>query len=126
MEKNVVNTFIECLLPITACNIKCHYCYVAQRDNRKMRQARLKYPPDIIAKALRKDRVGGTAYISICGAGETMMQKKLPDIVNLLLQEGLYENNDADFDRYAYQRQAIEDGLLHYGATILSPKMRQR
>lgn len=38
----------------------------------------------------------------------------------------LYENNDADFDRYAYQRQAIEDGLLHYGATILSPKMRQK
>jgi len=71
MEKNVVNTFIECLLPITACNIKCHYCYVAQRDNRKMRQARLKYPPDIIAKALRKDRVGGTAYISICGASLT-------------------------------------------------------
>lgn len=38
----------------------------------------------------------------------------------------LYENNDADFDRYAYLRQAIEDGLLHYGATILSPKMRQK
>lgn len=92
MEKNVVNTFIECLLPITACNIKCHYCYVAQRDNRKMRQARLKYPPDIITKALRKDRVGGTAYISICGAGETMMQKELPDIVNLLLQEGHFVN----------------------------------
>ena len=52
-----VKLFIECLLPITQCNIKCHYCYVVQRDNRLMKKAELKYPVSTIAKALRKSRI---------------------------------------------------------------------
>ena len=87
-----IKIFIECLLPITACNIKCHYCYVAQRHNRLMKRASLPYSPETMAKALRKERLGGAAYISICGAGETMLQKELIDIVRLLLEEGHYVN----------------------------------
>lgn len=87
-----IKCFIECLLPITSCNIKCHYCYVVQRNNRKMKKAEIKYSPQIIAKALRKERLGGAAYISICGAGETLMQKELPDIMLALLKEGHYLN----------------------------------
>ena len=41
MEK--IKYFFECLIPITACDIKCHYCYVVQRDNRKMKMAKSKY-----------------------------------------------------------------------------------
>lgn len=87
-----VRVFIECLLPITACNFKCHYCYVPQRHNRSMKMASLPYSPAIIARGLRKERLGGAAYISICGAGETLMQKEMIDIMKLLLQEGHYVN----------------------------------
>lgn len=90
MEK--VKYFFECLIPVTTCNIKCHYCYVVQRDNRKMKLANFNYPIEHIGKALSKERLGGTAYFSICGAGETMLQKELPNLVNVLLNEGHYVN----------------------------------
>lgn len=90
MEK--IKYFFECLIPITACNIKCHYCYVVQRDNRKMKMADMKYSPEYIGKALSRDRLGGVAYFSLCGAGETMMQKELPELMMALLKEGHYVN----------------------------------
>lgn len=27
---NTIKSFIEVLIPVTQCNIKCHYCYVVQ------------------------------------------------------------------------------------------------
>lgn len=87
-----IKYFIECLIPVTACNIKCHYCYVVQRHQREMRQAHLMYAPDVIKAGLSKSRLGGLAYISICGAGETLLQKEMPDIVKKLLEEGHYIN----------------------------------
>lgn len=87
-----IKYFFECLIPITACDIKCHYCYVVQRDNRKMKMADMKYSPDHIGKALSQKRLGGIAYFSLCGAGETMMQKELPELILALLREGHYVN----------------------------------
>lgn len=52
----------------------------------------MKYSPEHIAKAMRKERMGGTCLISICGAGETMAQKEAVDIAALLLKEGHYVN----------------------------------
>lgn len=56
---------MEVLIPITKCNIKCHYCYVIQRENRTNHHALL---PDAstIAEALSAKRFGGYAYISLC------------------------------------------------------------
>lgn len=87
-----IDYFFECLLPITACNLKCHYCYVVQRHNRLMKPAKLNLPADRIVRALRKERIGGCAYFSICGAGETMLQAELLDITHGLLKEGHYVN----------------------------------
>lgn len=28
-----IKRFVECLLPVTACNLKCSYCYVIQKSN---------------------------------------------------------------------------------------------
>lgn len=84
--------FFECLLPETVCNLECSYCYVIQENRRAMKLAELKYSPEHIAKALRKERVGGVCWISICGAGETLAQKECVDIVRLLLKEGHYIN----------------------------------
>lgn len=54
-----IKRFVECLLPATACILKCSYCYVIQRNNRKMKQAELKYTPEQIARAMSQSRWGG-------------------------------------------------------------------
>ena len=84
--------FFECLLPVTVCNLECPYCYIIQENLRKMELIDLNYTPEHIAKALRKERVGGVCWISICGAGETLVQTEAIDIVRLLLNEGHYVN----------------------------------
>lgn len=87
-----IKYFFECLIPITVCNMKCHYCYVAQRHNRKMEMAKMQYSPKYIAKALSVKRLGGIAYFSICGAGETTMVNELPELCYFLTKEGHYIN----------------------------------
>lgn len=84
--------FFECLLPVSACNLKCPYCYIIQEGKREMKLADLPYSPEHIAKALRKERVGGTCWISICGAGETLVQPEAVGIIKCLLAEGHYVN----------------------------------
>ena len=74
MEK--IKRFFECLMPVSVCNLECPYCYVIQENRRKMKLANLYYSPAHIAKALRKERVGGTCWISICGVGETFVQNE--------------------------------------------------
>lgn len=86
-----IKRFVECLLPITACNLHCSYCYVIQRNNRKMKQAQLKYTPEQIGQAMLLDRWGVT-YFSICGAGETTLQNEIADITYNILKNGHYVN----------------------------------
>lgn len=87
-----IKRFIECLIPVTACNLKCSYCYVIQRHNRKGKIAKLKYSPEQIGAALNKERWGGVCYFSICGAGETTLQPGLEDIIYNILLQGHYVN----------------------------------
>ena len=90
MEKIV--HFFECLLPTSNCNLECEYCYLIQENRREMRNIKLDYDADTIVKALRKERVGGVCYFSLCGTGETMLQMELVDITKGLLAEGHYVN----------------------------------
>ncbi|GHV87259.1 hypothetical protein AGMMS50255_5550 [Spirochaetia bacterium] len=78
---------IDVLVPITACNFRCHYCYVTQQEQIKGRIPQL---PDValIKKAFSKKRLGGACYINFCGQGETLLQPEIPAIVAALLQEG--------------------------------------
>lgn len=84
--------FLECLIPVTVCNLECDYCYVIQEKRRKMQMPEFKYSAEHIAKGLSVDRLGGVSYISICGAGETLAPKETLDIVYALLKEGHYIN----------------------------------
>ncbi|MFH1244019.1 MAG: radical SAM protein [bacterium] len=87
-----IKRFIECLLPVTLCNLKCSYCYVLQERRRTNELPKFKYDVKTIAAALSKERLGGISYISICGAGETMIPVELVDIVRALLANGHYVN----------------------------------
>lgn len=87
MNREIVK-FIECLIPITLCNLKCHYCYVIQRHNRNMKHAHFNYNVPYMLACLSKKRFGGSVYFSICGAGETMLCPQLPELVKGLLSMG--------------------------------------
>lgn len=84
--------FLECLIPVTICNMKCDYCYVIQEERRTMQMPEFKYAAEHIAKGLSVERLGGISYISICGAGETLVPKETLDIVEAILKEGHYVN----------------------------------
>ena len=84
--------FFECLVPVTACNLKCEYCYIIQREQRENKMPHFKYSPQIIGKALTRERLGGTCFFSICGMGETLIPNEVIEIASEILRQGHYVN----------------------------------
>ena len=82
--------FFDCYIPVTTCNFRCHYCYITQNKWWADKLPKFKYSPQHIAKALAKERVGGTCLINLCGGGETLLPPQMTEIVRCLLQEGHY------------------------------------
>lgn len=87
-----IKRFIECLVPVTACNLKCEYCYIIQQSRRANKLPKFEYSPEYIGKALSKERLGGVCLISLTGAGETLLPREIPLIVEELLKQGHYVN----------------------------------
>lgn len=78
-------------IPTSICNLRCHYCYIAQRLNCfEGVQPVMKYTPDEVAKGLSAQRLGGAAFINICAAGETLLTKDFDLYLKAILQEGHY------------------------------------
>ena len=49
--------FLDCYIPVTTCNFRCHYCYITQHKKWADKLPTFKYSPEHIAKALSKDRM---------------------------------------------------------------------
>ena len=107
--------FIECLVPVTACNLKCSYCYVIQNNWRSNKNAIFEYSPQIIGKALSKERLGGVSFISFAGAGETMIPKEFPMIVSEVLKQGHFVNitTNGTFSNRFLELIKISQGMTH-------------
>ncbi len=86
----VAKRLINCGISITACNLKCKYCYVTQYADRQPQKANFLYPVEQICKAFSAKRLGGACIFNLCGAGETLMVEELPEIVEGLTKEGHY------------------------------------
>lgn len=84
--------FFECLVPTTACNIKCSYCYIIQENRRKNEKAHFLYTPQHIGKALSLERLGGVSLISMTAAGETLLPVEIPEITHEILKQGHFVN----------------------------------
>lgn len=84
--------FIECLIPLTACNFKCSYCYVIQKGWRKDALCKFLYSPEYIGRALSRERLGGISLVSMTASGETFLSKELPYIAKELLKQGHFIN----------------------------------
>lgn len=84
--------FLECLIPVTSCDLDCSYCYVAQQNRFSNKVPPFKYSPEIIGKALCKDRLGGISFISLTGSGESLIPKQIPSIIYEILKQGHFVN----------------------------------
>lgn len=84
-----INKLVLAVIPNQRCNLKCEYCYISQVEDWNDADE-MRYSPEYIAKALSKERLGGTALINLTGNGETMLQSNIVDLIKCLLLEGHY------------------------------------
>lgn len=93
--------FVECLVPVSKCNLHCSYCYVVQQGRRNNVTDEFFCSPEEIGTAFCEKRWNGKLLVSLCGYGETMFCKELPDIVYYILKQGHYVNitNNGTVDR---------------------------
>jgi hypothetical protein len=78
-------------IPMSVCNFRCHYCYIAQRDvHFQGRQPEMRYSPEQVAAALSLERVGGPAFMNFCAEGETLLTKDLDKYIYPLVKQGHY------------------------------------
>lgn len=78
-------------IPLSVCNLRCHYCYLAQRPScYEGVIPDMRYSPEQVAYAMRGGRIGGQAYFNICADGETLLIPQLASYVELLVREGHY------------------------------------
>jgi hypothetical protein len=82
--------FIDCLVPIDSCILRCSYCFIGQERNFSRRIAKLKHSSSFIRQALSVERLGGVCLINMCSEGETLLSSELIDVVEALLKEGHY------------------------------------
>lgn len=117
IDKTKMRAFVEVLIPGTQCNIKCHYCYLVQQNRRKMQKGLFNYDLETMIQAFGPERWGGVLYISLCGEGETLLWKDLPEFTLALLKQGHYINitNNGTVTK-AFERfyEIIPEELLHH------------
>lgn len=78
-------------IPMSVCNFRCDYCYLSHRDEcYQNKQPNFKFSPEHVAKALSKERLGGTSYINFCAEGETLLTKNIDKYIYELVKEGHY------------------------------------
>lgn len=88
-KSNKVVKFIDCLVPIGKCNLRCSYCYLNEVE--KFKDRMVIWPSaKVVRKSLSRERLGGTAFINLCGDGETMLYDGLTALICELIKEGHY------------------------------------
>ena len=82
--------FIDCYISTETCNLRCHYCYIAQHNRFNKGLVKFSHSPEEIAKAFSKERWGGTCLLNFCAGGETLLSPEILPVAKALLQEGHY------------------------------------
>lgn len=78
-------------IPMSICNFRCHYCYLAQREECYQGvQPKMRFSPKQVRKAMSKERLGGAAYMNFCADGETLLVTNLDMYIKELIEEGHY------------------------------------
>lgn len=82
--------FIDTIVPVTTCNLRCHYCYITQCRLFDNLLPEFKYSPAIVANAVSQERLGGVCHFNICGGGETLLPPQITDYIRVILEQGHY------------------------------------
>lgn len=82
--------FIDTYVPITTCNLRCHYCYITQNRLFSSELPTFNYSPDVVADAISQKRLGGVCHFNICGGGETLLPPQMTDYIRVILEQGHY------------------------------------
>lgn len=85
-----ITKFFDCYIPITSCNLRCGYCYIAQQKRFNDPLPRFEHTAIEIGKALSLKRLGGECYFNLCAGGETLLSPNVIEITKVLLEEGHY------------------------------------
>lgn len=85
-----IKRFIDCYIPTETCNLRCHYCYIAQKRKFNNKIVSFAQRPEIIRRALSKERLGGICLLNLCAGGETLLSEDVLPVVKQLLMEGHY------------------------------------
>ena len=88
MKDIKIHKFLECSVPIKACNMRCEYCYVTQNGWWSSCKPDYSLCMDKIEKALSKERLGGICMIKMCAMGETLIDREVVEITDKLLNNG--------------------------------------
>ena len=82
---------IDLHIPVTTCTLHCPYCYVYHRGLFKEKlPTKFKYSPEVVKKALSKERLGGVCLINMTADGETLLPPQIIDYIRVLLENGHY------------------------------------
>ena len=82
--------FIDIYVPVEACTLRCHYCYITHHRLFANKLPKFKYDVETFRKALSKKRLGGTCLLNFCGGGETLLPPEMPSYIKAVLEEGHY------------------------------------
>lgn len=82
--------FIDCYISTETCNLRCHYCYIAQHNKFNSKMVKFTHSPEEVAKAFSKERWGGSCLLNFCAGGETLLSPEVLPIAEALLREGHY------------------------------------
>ncbi len=85
-----IKHYIDCYIPVTTCNLRCSYCYVAQQGLFNRQVPKFEHTAREIRNGLSRERMGGTCVINLCAGGETLIPSQVIDIAGELLAEGHY------------------------------------
>lgn len=85
-----IKRFIDCYIPTETCNLRCHYCYIAQKRKFNNKLVSFSHQKEYIREALSKERLGGISLLNLCAGGETLLSDEVLPLVKELLSEGHY------------------------------------
>lgn len=87
---NKLKKFIDVIVPVTTCTLRCHYCYITHRRLFGGALPHFKYSPEQFKAALTQKRLGGVCMFNFCGGGETLLPPEILEYIYAILEEGHY------------------------------------
>lgn len=101
MDKTKIKKAITVYVPGNICNLRCSYCYITEcLKNSHGIKAQFQYSVEHMIAAFAPERLGGIAYITVIGEGETLIPPEVVPFVKGLLHQGhvveIVTNNTID------------------------------